>query len=255
MPAVKEMPQLDGEVEAAISCSSATPVHEAQRMRSQFLARWRKRSDELSPHEGDPCHVELLGEMLRDLRISGADDLLFHLKTGCPMSGVVGYGGLYTPGPPGAPEMTEEELVRRLGDVLARSVRAIRSDSKDNRLAIWRSVQKEVAAGYMVAVRPPANAVYLRRFLIRQVKFDDEGSRIKERACDDGRMALVNKSVHMSTPVKLDTTDVYVEVARRVAFGRPRRHVPVCGSGPQGRVPPVARQERQAVQVRRRGEP
>ncbi|KAJ9442321.1 hypothetical protein DIPPA_05881 [Diplonema papillatum] len=193
--------------------------------------------------------------MLRDLRISGADDLLFHLKTGCPMSGVVGYGGLYTPGPPGAPEMTEEELVRRLGDVLARSVRAIRSDSKDNRLAIWRSVQKEVAAGYMVAVRPPANAVYLRRFLIRQVKFDDEGSRIKERACDDGRMALVNKSVHMSTPVKLDTTDVYVEVARRVAFGRPRRHVPVCGSGPQGRVPPVARQERQAVQVRRRGEP
>ncbi|KAJ9447717.1 hypothetical protein DIPPA_35787 [Diplonema papillatum] len=32
-------------------------------------------------------------------------------------------------------------------------------------------------------------------------------------------MALVNKSVHMSTPVKLDTTDVYVEVARRVAFG------------------------------------
>ncbi|KAJ9438026.1 hypothetical protein DIPPA_28710 [Diplonema papillatum] len=181
-------------------------------MRSQFLARWRKRSDELSPHEGDPCHVELLGEMLRDLRISGADDLLFHLKTGCPMSGVVGYGGLYTPGPPGAPEMTEEELVRRQGDVLARSVRAIRSDSKDNRLAIWRSVQKEVAAGYMVAVRPPANAVYLRRFLIRQVKFDDEGSRIQERTCDDGRMALVNKSVHMSMPVKLDTTDVYVEV-------------------------------------------
>ncbi|KAJ9444702.1 hypothetical protein DIPPA_35291 [Diplonema papillatum] len=154
--------------------------------------------------------------MLRDLRISGVDDLLFHLKTGCPMSGVVGYGGLYTPGPPGASEMTEEELVRRQGDVLARSVRAIRSDSKDNRLAIWRSVQKEVAAGYMVAVRPPANAVYLRRFLIRQVKFDDEGSRIKERACDDGRMALVNKSVHMSTPVKLDT---YVEVARRAAFG------------------------------------
>ncbi|KAJ9452772.1 hypothetical protein DIPPA_04706 [Diplonema papillatum] len=67
------------------------------------------------------------------------------------MSGVVGYGGLYTPGPPGAPEMTEEELVRRLGDVLARSVQAIRSDSKDNRLAIWRSVQKEVAAGYILA--------------------------------------------------------------------------------------------------------
>ncbi|KAJ9437045.1 hypothetical protein DIPPA_31451, partial [Diplonema papillatum] len=40
------------------------------------------------------------------------------------------------------------------------------------------------------------------------LQFDDEGSRIKERACDDGRMALVNKSVHMSTPVKLDTTDM-----------------------------------------------
>ncbi|KAJ9440791.1 hypothetical protein DIPPA_28003 [Diplonema papillatum] len=219
MPAIKEMPQLDEEMAAAISYAATTPVAEAQRMRLRFLAHWRRRAAELPIYDGKPCHVELLCEMLCDLGIVGVDDLLHHLRTGCPMSGSVGYEGLYAPAPRVAPEISVEELIRRQPEVLARSVRAIRSTGSTDKVAIWRSVRKELAAGFMVEVCPPANAVYLRRFVIRQTKFDEEGSRVKERACDDGRMALVNKAVQMSTPVKLDTADVFVEVARQVAVG------------------------------------
>ncbi|KAJ9446402.1 hypothetical protein DIPPA_13176 [Diplonema papillatum] len=112
--------------------------------------------------------------MLRDLGIRGADALLHHLRTGCPMSGVVGYEEIYSPGPPGEPEITEEELLRRQPDVLARSKQAIRAESPANKEAIWISVRKELQAGFVVELRnPPANAVYLRRFMIRQVKSDE----------------------------------------------------------------------------------
>ncbi|KAJ9473450.1 hypothetical protein DIPPA_28121 [Diplonema papillatum] len=220
MPKEKDMPQIDGEMEAAINYCATTPSPEAQRMRAGFLARWRRRSSQLPPPEAGPCHVDLLEEMLQDLGIRGADTLLRHLRTGCPMSGVVGYEDIYSPGPPGEPEITEEELLRRQPDVLARSRQAIRADSPANKEAIWRSVQKELEAGFMVELQsPPANAVYLRRFVVRQVKSDEEIPRVKERACDDGRMSLINKAVRMSTPVKLDSADVFAEVARRVAVG------------------------------------
>ncbi|KAJ9442259.1 hypothetical protein DIPPA_35151 [Diplonema papillatum] len=218
MPVAKGMTQIDDEMTAAIEYSATTPVREAQRMRGEFLTRWRKRSSQLSPRGAGPCHVDLLDEMLRDLGIRGADALLHHLRTGCPMSGVVGYEEIYSPGPPGEPEITEEELLRRQPDVLARSTQAIRAESPANKEAIWSSVRKELEAGFVVELRnPPANAVYLRRFMVRQVKSDEPVPRVKERACDDGRMALINKAVRMATPVKLDTADVYAEVARRVA--------------------------------------
>ncbi|KAJ9442779.1 hypothetical protein DIPPA_32115 [Diplonema papillatum] len=156
MPKEKDMPQIDGEMEAAINYCATTPSPEAQRMRAGFLARWRRRSSQLPPPEAGPCHVDLLEEMLQDLGIRGADTLLRHLRTGCPMSGVVGYEDIYSPGPPGEPEITEGELLRRQPDVLARSRQAIRADSPANKEAIWRSVQKELEAGFMVELqRPP----------------------------------------------------------------------------------------------------
>ncbi|KAJ9436315.1 hypothetical protein DIPPA_28450 [Diplonema papillatum] len=205
---------------AAIEYCATTPVQETQRMRGEFLTRWKKRSLQLPPLGAGPCHVDLLEEMLRDLDIRGADALLRHLRTGCPMSGVVGYEEIYSPGPPGEPEITEEELLRRQPDVLARSTQAIRADSLTNKEAVWRSVRRELEAGFIVELRnPPANTVYMRRFVIRQVKSDEHVPRVKERACDDGRMSLINKAVRMATPVKLDTVDVYAEVCRRVARG------------------------------------
>ncbi|KAJ9454133.1 hypothetical protein DIPPA_12210 [Diplonema papillatum] len=71
-------------------------------------------------------------------------------------------------------------------------------ESDSNREAIWASVQKEVDRGFMVElVEPPTNSVFLRRFMVAQLKADQKGWQTKLRACDDGRMALVNKAVHM----------------------------------------------------------
>ncbi|KAJ9469929.1 hypothetical protein DIPPA_18086 [Diplonema papillatum] len=76
MPKEKDMPQIDGEMEAAINYCATTPSPEAQRMRAGFLACWRRRSSQLPPPEAGPCHVDLLEEMLQDLGIRGADTLL-----------------------------------------------------------------------------------------------------------------------------------------------------------------------------------
>ncbi|KAJ9443680.1 hypothetical protein DIPPA_15556 [Diplonema papillatum] len=191
-------------------------------MRSNFLARWRKRSAELTIREGDPCHVELLAEMVADFGVTGTEDLLENLRTACPMVGYVGYESVYPPAGPGGPELTTGQLLQRQDDVLARSAKAIRSDSPANKRAVWDSVQKELAAGWMVELPvPPPNAVFLRRFIVRQVKFDEEGSPVKLRPCDDGRMALINKAVFTTTRVKLDTADVFAEAARLPAASSP----------------------------------
>ncbi|KAJ9438887.1 hypothetical protein DIPPA_32504 [Diplonema papillatum] len=211
------MPQVDEELREAIDSSALSPVLEAQRRRRAFLDRWRSRAGELVYNEGDACHVALLGEMLAELRIAEPDSLLANLKEGCPMAGPVGYASLYSPSL-GDPELSVEELIRRQPDVLARVRRAVRGESVANKGAIWASVQKEVDRGFMVElVEPPTNAVFLRRFMVSQLKADQKGWQTKLRACDDGRMALVNKAVHMTTRVRLDTVDVFVEVARQLA--------------------------------------
>ncbi|KAJ9436801.1 hypothetical protein DIPPA_13013 [Diplonema papillatum] len=211
------MPQVDKELREAIDSSALSPVLEAQRSRRVFLDRWRRRAGELVYCEGDACHVALLGEMLVELGIAEPDDLLANLRGGCPMSGPVGYESLYSPSL-GDPELSVAELIRRQPDVLARVRRAVRGESDSNREAIWASVQKEVDRGFMVELaEPPTNSVFLRRFMVAQLKADQKGWQTKLRACDDGRMALVNKAVHMATKVKLDTVDVFVEVARQLA--------------------------------------
>ncbi|KAJ9436950.1 hypothetical protein DIPPA_21873 [Diplonema papillatum] len=217
LPEVRDMPQVDKELREAIDSSALSPVLEAQRSRRVFLDRWRRRAGELVYCEGDACHVALLGEMLVELGIAEPDDLLANLRGGCPMSGPVGYESLYSPSL-GDPELSVAELIRRQPDVLARVRRAVRGESDSNREAIWASVQKEVDRGFMVELaEPPTNSVFLRRFMVAQLKADQKGWQTKLRACDDGRMALVNKAVHMATKVKLDTVDVFVEVARQLA--------------------------------------
>ncbi|KAJ9461331.1 hypothetical protein DIPPA_13875 [Diplonema papillatum] len=54
--------------------------------------------------------------MLRDLGISGLVEYVIH-----------------SPGPPGQPEITEEELLHRQPDALARSRQAIRADFPANK--------------------------------------------------------------------------------------------------------------------------
>ncbi|KAJ9440961.1 hypothetical protein DIPPA_21334 [Diplonema papillatum] len=222
MPSAKEVERMDDALYSAILYCARTPVKEAQQMRSDFLVRWRRRSLELGKREGDSCHVELLAELVADLGVVGADDLLENLRTACPMVGCVGYESLYPSAGPGVPELTTEQLLRRQSDVLARSAKAIRSDNPANKGAVWDSIQRELEAGYMVEVQvPPPNAVFLRRFVIRQVKADQEGCPVKLRPCDDGRMALVNKAVFTTTKVRLDTADMFAEVARLLAASSP----------------------------------
>ncbi|KAJ9464866.1 hypothetical protein DIPPA_26428 [Diplonema papillatum] len=222
MPSAKEVERMDDALYSAILYCARTPVKEAQQMRSDFLVRWRRRSLELGKREGDSCHVELLAELVADLGVVGADDLLENLRTACPMVGCVGYESLYPSAGPGVPELTTEQLLRRQSDVLARSAKAIRSDNPANKGAVWDSIQRELEAGYIVEVQvPPPNAVFLRRFVIRQVKADQEGCPVKLRPCDDGRMALVNKAVFTTTKVRLDTADMFAEVARLLAASSP----------------------------------
>ncbi|KAJ9465177.1 hypothetical protein DIPPA_08972 [Diplonema papillatum] len=143
--------------------------------------------------------------------------LVAHLRNGFPMSGVLAYDAIYERGPVSTPELSIAELLGRQQEVLARTKGAISLDSRENRSAIWKSVLKDVKAGHMkeLSIPLPRNSVFLRRFIVKQVKADKPGCSPKERACDDGKMAQVNRASAVQSKVKLDSIDVFAETARR----------------------------------------
>ncbi|KAJ9439904.1 hypothetical protein DIPPA_16048 [Diplonema papillatum] len=207
---------LDPELRSAISFNASNSVEECQRYRSAFLLRWRRRALETGGEPKGPCNVTLLSEMMRYTGIKGMDDLITHLEDGFPMSGVLSYDAIYERGPATTPELSVEELLARQQDVLARTKKAIRSDSRDNKSSVWGSVLKDIAAGHMEELNCPlpSNSVFLRRFVVRQVKADRPGDSPKERACDDGKMAQINRATAVQSKVRLDSIDVFAESAR-----------------------------------------
>ena len=228
---------LASDVDNALNSMIGMTVKEHIAHRKEVLEHWKARADATAHKPEEGIHSTILEEMLSEAGLGG-QEVVDNIRSKFPMVGKHGYRDVFPVDEvleACEPAIGVAELREQQESVRAKAIRAIKSDTSENKDLIWASITAEVAKGYAQEI-PAAivhgakgggaeadgagGFVYFRRFIALQLKTDRPGFVRKPRAIDDGRAARINDAALVYTPIRLPSVDTYTHILQKFAASR-----------------------------------